>query len=314
MEKFEFLEYLRDEGISYNDKGDVIEVGKEDGDIDFELQPFRSIKFFPGDTKIKFVNRGEVSLANIEVLPEGMEFNNEGGVSIYSQSGVYFSEGIKILCSGELYISNCDQISDDIIISPEGGMTLEDVVELYKGIDLSENIQGDITIKVKHSHKLIMPPGTTFINNGMVHINGDVLLEDVFFNNADEVDLAHIHDIGNNVTFANKSYVEATCNKITGDGIRFINEGDVILDRVQNIKHKVEFSNLGDVSLDQLLEIPKDQRFDNEGGVYLRSIKEIPYHIYFSNKGSVITGISFGELDRNIEEKRILNLFNKRLS
>ena len=314
MEKFEFLEYLRDQDISYKDKGDVIEVGEGDWDIDFTLQPFRSIEFFPKGAKIKFVNSGEVSLNNIEVLTDGMEFSNEGGVSIYSQSGVYLGEGIKIICDGELYLSNCDQISDDIIIAPAGGMTLEDVVELYKGIDLSENIQGDITIKVKHSHKLIMPPGTTFINNGMVHIKGDVLLEDVFFNNADEVDLAHINDIGNNVTFANKSYVESTCNKITGDGIRFINEGDVILDRVENIKNKIEFSNIGGVSLDRLLEIPKDQRFDNEGGVYLRSIKEIPYNIYFSNKGSVITSIDFGGIDRNIQEKRILNLLNKRLS
>jgi hypothetical protein len=314
MEKFEFLEYLRDEGISYNDKGDVIEVGEEDGDIDFSLQPFRFTKFFPDGVKIKFVNRGELSLSNIEVLTDGMEFSNEGGVSIYSQAGVYFGEGIKIICDGELYLSNCDQISDDIIISPSGGMALEDVVELYKGIDLSENIQGDITIKVKDSNKLVIPQGTEFNNNGKVEIKGDVLLEDVFFNNTGEVDLAQIHNIGNNVTFSNKSYVESTCNKMTGDGIRFINEGDVILDRVQNIKHKVEFSNTGGVSLDQLLEIPKDQRFDNEGGVYLRSIKEIPYNIYFSNKGSVITSIDFGVIDRNIGEKRILNLLNKRLS
>jgi|688.fasta_scaffold534071_2 hypothetical protein len=115
MDRSQFIKYLIQEELPYEDTGDKIIIGGNDSvfikldsipeGVEFEnigsvfLQFLEtlpkgikfsndgpvvlgSLKSLPKETQ--FINRGGVSLKNIKELPDGIEFNNKGTVSLNS--------------------------------------------------------------------------------------------------------------------------------------------------------------------------------------------------------------------------------------
>jgi hypothetical protein len=126
--------------------------------------------------KVMVTHGGSVYLSSLTVLPDGIQFNNQGYVDLSSLT--VLPDGIQFNNQGYVYLSSLTVLPDGIQFNNQGNVDLSSLTVLPDGIQF--NNQGYVYL----SSLTVLPDGIQFNNQGYVDLSSLTVLPDgIQFNN-----------------------------------------------------------------------------------------------------------------------------------
>jgi len=206
--------------------------------------------------------------------------------------------------------SKIEKIPPDVIFNNIGWVDFPNVKEIsenvifnnYGSVFLGESINIGILKKIH--------PSVKFTNAGNLYLRNDKIPNEIVFSNLENVYIAHVKEISENVTFENGGILRLGELEKVHLNVKFINKGDVVFSSKANkIPKGIIFNNKGNVNIPKNIKyISENVIFNNDGDVVFENQKvTFSKGICFNNKGKIGDLPFLKNIPEFLDTKKYLN-------